>query len=165
MTRGRGDGMKSGAKLRFHETRVRVRFNEVDPFRVAWHGHYVAWMDEAHNELAGRFGLDAEQIAATGFRAPVVSLELSYRQPARFGEELLLRSWLVPCQSATLEFRCEIYGDNGKLAARGKTVRALVDGYGELQYTLPQPIAKRLAGLVDFQYADPDSHDKNVNAV
>ena len=142
--------MKSDAAARYHETRIRVRFNEVDAYRIAWHGHYVAWMEEARNDLAGRFGVDTAQIAAAGFRAPVVALELKYLRPARFGEELLLRTAPVRRQTATLEFVCRIVGENGRLSASGRTVQALTDGEGILLYTLPQPIAQRLARLYEF---------------
>jgi acyl-CoA thioester hydrolase len=134
----------------YHETRIRVRFNEVDAYRIAWHGHYVAWMEEARNELAGRFGVDAAQIAAAGFQAPVVELELKYLRPARFGEELRVRTTLVRRETATLEFICEIIGADGKLSARGRTVHALTDNCGVLQYTMPQPVARGIAALFDF---------------
>lgn len=142
--------MKPEAAATYHETRLRVRFNEVDAYRIAWHGHYVAWMEVARNELAGRFGIDPAQIAAAGFLAPVVALELKYQRPARFGEELLLRTTLVPRETATLEFRCRILGEDGKACATGGTVHALTDLDGVLQYTLPQPIAERLAALREF---------------
>ena len=134
----------------YHETLIRVRFNEVDSYQVAWHGHYVAWMEEARNELAGRFGIDAAQIAAAGFRAPVVALELKYLRPARFGEQLRLRTTLARKETDTLEFICQIFGEDGILAARGRTVHALTDADGALQYTLPQPIAQRLESLMGF---------------
>lgn len=136
--------------MKYHETAIRVRFNEVDSYQVAWHGHYVAWMEEARNELAGRFGVDAAQIAAAGFRAPVVALELKYLRPARFGEELKVRTTLARKQTATLEFFCQIIGEDGKVSARGRTVHALTDAEGVLQYTLPQPIAQGLASLMDY---------------
>jgi len=135
--------------MTYHETTIRVRFNEVDSYQVAWHGHYVAWMEEARNVLAGRFGLDAAQVAAAGFRAPVVALDLKYLRPARFGEELKVRTTLARKKTATLEFVCQIFGEDGKLSARGRTVHALTDSQGGLQYTLPQPIAQRLAALMD----------------
>jgi acyl-CoA thioester hydrolase len=135
---------------RYHETRLRVRFNEVDAYRIAWHGHYVAWMEQGRNDLAGRFGIDAEQIAAAGYLAPVVALELKFLRPARYGEELLVRTTLARRESATLEFLCDIVGDDGKLRASGRTVHALTDLGGTLQYSLPQPVAQRLSALCDF---------------
>jgi acyl-CoA thioester hydrolase len=135
---------------RYHETRIRVRFHEVDSYRIAWHGHYVAWMEEARNDFASRFGIDASQIAAAGYQAPVVALELKYLRPARYGEQLLVRTTLIRQQTASLEFICRIFGADGTLRASGRTVHALTDAEGVLQYSLPQPIAARLAVLYDF---------------
>jgi len=140
--------MKPETVKNYHETRVRVRFNEVDAYRIAWHGHYVAWMEEARNDLAGRFGVDAAQIAAAGFQAPVVALELKYLRPARFGEQLRVRTRLARTDAATLEFHSDIIGEDGKLSATGRTVHALTDERGILQYALPQPIAARLSVLL-----------------
>ena len=39
------------------------------------------------NDLAGRFDLNAVQIAAAGFLAPVVALEVKFKKPLRFAEE------------------------------------------------------------------------------
>ena len=139
--------MSAEAVSHYHETRIRVRFNEVDAYRIAWHGHFVAWMEEARNDLAGRFGIDAAQIAAAGYLAPVVALEVKYLRPVRFCEELTVRTTLVPRETATLEFHSQVIGEDGKLAASGKTVHALTDIDGALQYTFPQPIADRLARL------------------
>ena len=55
-----------------HETHLKVRFYEVDPYQVAWHGHYISWFEVARNELASRFGLDPMQLKDVGVMAPVV---------------------------------------------------------------------------------------------
>jgi acyl-CoA thioester hydrolase len=137
--------LERGAK--YHETTVRVRFNEIDAYRIAWHGHYVAWMEEGRNDLASRFGLDAAQIQGAGYQAPVVSLEVKYLRPARFGEELRVRTTLLRSATATLQFCCDIVGADGQRVASGRTVHALTDCQGVLQYALPEPIAARLSAL------------------
>lgn len=137
--------------MNYHETTVKVRFNEVDSFRVAWHGHYVAWMEVGRNDLAGRFGLDAEQIAAAGYIAPVVLLELKYLRPARFGDELRVRTTLKRMETATLEFSAEILGGDGKRCATGRVVHSLTDSHGILQYSLPPLIRERIERLLAWQ--------------
>ena len=134
--------------LNFHETRVRVRFNEVDSYHVAWHGHYVSWMEVGRNELAGQFGLNAEQISVAGYLAPVVALELQFRKPARFDEELRVLTSVRRTPTATLEFVCSIVGADGVTCAKGKTVHVLTDKEGVLQYRLPPVLAERLEKLV-----------------
>lgn len=134
--------------MREHETPLTVRFNEVDSYGVAWHGHYVAWLEVGRNDLAGRFGLDAAQIGELGYLAPVVDLELSYRRPARFNEELRIMTTARRTETATIEFATRILGADGTLCARGRTVHALTDRQGVLQYRLPPAVGERLERLL-----------------
>jgi acyl-CoA thioester hydrolase len=134
--------------MRYHETKITVRFNEIDAYRVAWHGHYVAWMEIGRNALAGRFDLDAFQLAALGCLGPVVALELKYLRPARFNDELTIRTTLRRTQTATLEFITTIVGPDGTKLATGVTTHALTDLDGVLQFQLPQEIAERVERLL-----------------
>jgi acyl-CoA thioester hydrolase len=137
--------------MRYHETIVKVRFNEIDSFQVAWHGHYVTWMEVGRNDLAGRFGLDAGQIAEAGYVAPVVLLEVKYLRPARFGEELRVRTSLRRMETATLEFITTIIGHDGRKCATGRAVHSLTDKGGVLQYTLPPLVRERIEQLLAWQ--------------
>jgi acyl-CoA thioester hydrolase len=134
--------------MRYHETRITVRFNEIDIYRVAWHGHYVAWMEIGRNALAGRFDLDAFQLIAMGYLAPVVGLELKFLSPARFNDELTIQTSLLRTQTATLEFVNTIVGPDGKKLATGTTTHALTDMDGVLQFQLPPVIAERINRLL-----------------
>lgn len=136
--------------MKYHETRVRVRFNEVDSYHVAWHGHYVAWMEIGRNDLAGRFDLDADQVAAAGFLAPVVALELKYKRPARFNEELRVMTSVRRTETATLEFLCEILGPDGVQRASGRAVLVLTDRNGTLQYSAPPLIRQRIDRMLAY---------------
>lgn len=134
--------------MRYHETKITVRFNEIDVYRVAWHGHYVAWMEVGRNALAGQFGLDAFQLAAMGFMGPVIGLELKFLRPARFNEELMIQTTLRRTETATLEFATTIVGPDGKKCATGVTTHALTDMDGVLQFQLPPVIAERVNRLL-----------------
>lgn len=136
--------------MRYHETPMRVRFNEVDLYHVAWHGHYVTWMEVGRNDLAGRFGLNAEQIGEAGYLAPVVALELKYKRPALFDEQLRILTTVRRTETATLEFLCEIVAEDGSTCASGRTVHVLTDRSGTLQYTLPADIAERIERMLSY---------------
>ena len=127
-----------------HETAITVRFNEVDAYRVAWHGHYVAWMEIGRSALAGRFGLDAFQLGALGYLGPVVALEVKYLRPARYNEVLTVRTTLVPSETATLVFESVILSSDGKRLATGLTRHALTDLDGVLQFQMPHAVAERV---------------------
>ena len=127
-----------------HETNITVRFNEVDAYQVAWHGHYVAWMEIGRSELAGRFGLDAFQLGALGYLGPVVSLELKYLRPARYNDVLTVCTTLMPSETATLVFKSDILGPDGARLATGLTSHALTDLEGVLQFKMPPAVAERV---------------------
>jgi acyl-CoA thioester hydrolase len=134
--------------MKYHETKITVRFNEIDAYRVAWHGHYVAWMEIGRNDMAGRFDLGVFQLAAAGYLGPVVALELKFLRPACFNDELTIRTTLRRTETATLEFVTTIVGPDGKRCATGTTTHALTDLDGVLQFQLPPVIAERVDRLL-----------------
>lgn len=134
--------------MREHETRIKVRFNEVDSYKVAWHGHYVAWMEVGRNGLAGEFGLDAETLYDAGYYAPVTALEIKYLRPALFNEELLVRTCPRKTETATIVFETVIVDPDGNQVARGTTTHVLTDLSGVIQYRLPEVVADRVAAMI-----------------
>ena len=134
--------------MRYHESKITVRFNEIDAYRVAWHGHYVAWMEVGRSALAGQFELDALQLVTAGYLGPVVALELKFLRPARFNDQLTVRTTLVRSATATLTFVSTILGPDGSRLATGTTTHALTDLDGVLQFQLPPVIAERIDRLL-----------------
>ena len=134
--------------MRYHETKITVRFNEIDAYRVAWHGHYVAWMEIGRNAMAGQFDLDAFQLAAAGYLGPVVVLELKFLRPARFNDELAIQTTLRRTDTATLEFITTIVGPDGNKLATGMTTHALTNLDGVLQFQLPPVLVERVNRLL-----------------
>jgi len=45
-------------------TEETVRFNEVDEWGMAWHGHYLAWFEAGRLALLRQFDLTPKQIGA-----------------------------------------------------------------------------------------------------
>jgi acyl-CoA thioester hydrolase len=133
--------------MRYHETKITVRFNEVDSYRVAWHGHYVAWMEIGRSALAGQFGLDAGQLEELGYLGPVVSLEVKYLRPARFKDILTVCTRLRRSETAILIFENTIIDSTGTKLASGVATHALTDLRGVLQYQLPESLSERVAEM------------------
>jgi acyl-CoA thioester hydrolase len=107
-------------------------------------------MEIGRNDLAGMFDLDADQVAAAGFLAPVVALELKYKRPSRFNEELRVMTSLRRTETATLEFLCEILGPDGVQRASGRAVLVLTDRNGTIQYSAPPLIRQRIDRMLAY---------------
>jgi len=126
-----------------YETQLKVRFHEVDSYQVVWHGHYVSWFEVGRNEFAARFGLDPEQLKEIGLMAPVVDLACKFKLPARYGDEVVIRTTMQRCETAKLIFHYTVVCDK-EVLAEGSTTHILTDLKGTMLYQIPAEAKKRL---------------------
>ncbi len=126
-----------GSYLR-HEVEVDVRFQEVDPLQVVWHGHYVTYFEDARVAFGRRYGISYEQLRAAGLAAPIVRLECDYLAPARFGDVLVISVRLYRRESAKLDFLYTVSrkADSAVLAV-GRTLQVFSDVEGNMVLTTP----------------------------
>ncbi|MBL4847036.1 MAG: acyl-CoA thioesterase [Planctomycetes bacterium] len=115
---------------------VRVRFQEVDSLRIVWHGHYMTYCEEGRLAFGREFELGYDDLARSELAAPIVHAELDFHAPARFGEELAVRTRLYPVPGAQLQFRYRITRQ-GSLLATGFSVQAFTTLTGEPWITRP----------------------------
>lgn len=128
------------------KTIVRVRFQEADPLRVVWHGHYVAYFEEARRAFGRRYGIDYEDFMREHIAVPVVQLQIGYFAPANWSDELEITARLFQTEAARLEFEYEVRRVGETLVlARGSTVQVFTTPEGELSLVWPPCMRERLA--------------------
>ncbi len=69
-------------------TRVRVRYAECDPMRVAHHASYPIWMEEARTNLLRDAGLTYAEMEEQGYFLVITKLDIRYRRPIRYDDVL-----------------------------------------------------------------------------
>ncbi len=71
---------------------VRVRYVECDPMGVAHHTVYPVWFEIGRTELLRATGGNYADMERDGVLLAVVKLEVTYKQPARYDDELTLET-------------------------------------------------------------------------
>jgi acyl-CoA thioester hydrolase len=137
-----------------HQTLIEVRFREVDSYGVAWHGHFVDWLEVARHRFAAHFGLDTRALLAQGFRLPVLELAIDYRQPLRFGDRVLVEVATAedPRRVLALRYRLGRESDGG-LVASARTVQVLQGPDDRLRLTWPAEIVRVCAAMRAYEAA------------
>jgi acyl-CoA thioester hydrolase len=121
-----------------HATTVRVRFHEVDSLRIAWHGHFFTYFEDARMALGREYGIAYDDILKHGYLSPIVHASCDYIKSARFHEEIEIIARHFQTESAKLEFYFEVRRkEDGELLATGATVQALIDREENLVLTMP----------------------------
>ena len=107
---------------------MRVRFGETDLMGIVHHGSYVAYFEVARVEWLRRRAITYASWAEHGVHLPVVDMQLRYRAPARFDEELDVECTLSELRVASLRFDYRIVRPaDAKLCVEGSTRLACID--------------------------------------
>ncbi|TBH21856.1 acyl-CoA thioesterase [Thermus thermamylovorans] len=125
-------------------TRIKVRYAETDQMGVVHHSVYAVYLEAARVDFLERAGLPYHRVEARGVFFPVVELGLTFRAPARFGEEVLVRTRLAGLSRRDLLFRYRVERE-GTLLAEGFT-RHLCQ-VGEKAGRIPEDLYQALSVL------------------
>jgi len=137
--------------MRWVETEEIVRFNEVDEWGMAWYGHYMAWFEAGRLCLLSQFDLRPCQMVELGYIAPVINLKCDYKQSARCGQHIIIRTTVIKPEITALIFNFEILlKEDRVLLAKGETTQVLLTCDRKMIYRLKGELAKRIATLIDF---------------
>ncbi|HCR96930.1 MAG: acyl-CoA thioesterase [Halomonas sp.] len=81
-------------KLPRYETELTIPFHDIDMMQVAWHGHYVRYLEIARCTLLDALNYNYPQMQASGFAWPVIDLRLRYAAPVLFAQRIAIEARL-----------------------------------------------------------------------
>lgn len=80
-----------------HETGIRVRFDEVDTMGIVHHPRYLVYFEIARTRYLRDLGLPYSELIASGTHLAVLETATRYVRPARYDEEIQVRTWCTEC--------------------------------------------------------------------
>jgi acyl-CoA thioester hydrolase len=106
-----------------HETRFRVRYAETDQMGVVYYANYLIWMELGRAEYCRAAGIRYRDMEVNdGVLLAVVEAHCRYLSPARYDEEIAVKTWIAKANPRSVEFEYEICeAANGRRLASGST--------------------------------------------
>ena len=133
-----------------HELHIPVRYSETDQMGVVHHASYIVWLEEGRTALMGTLGFPYHEVEERGFAMAVRQVEIRYREPARYGDAVLVRTTVERFRSASILYAYEIQrASNRALLATASVEVACLDlkeGWQPAQ--LPKDIRAALEGYM-----------------
>ena len=110
------------------EFRVRVRYAETDQMGVVYHANYLVWFEIGRVELMRQMGLNYREMEREhGCMIAVVEASARYRSPARYDDELIIRTRLTGVRRSMVRFGYSIdRALDGMVLCTGETVHVAV---------------------------------------
>lgn len=114
-----------------------IRFEEVDPLGIVWHGRYPSYFEDARVALGDRYGIGYADFRRERVAAPIKQMRADYILPLRFGERCTITALLHWTEATRINFEFEIRNQNGQLTTTGCTVQLFLDERGGMLMSPP----------------------------
>jgi acyl-CoA thioester hydrolase len=110
---------------------VRVRYAETDRMGVVYYANYLVWFEIGRTELLRTLGWSYREMEEAGVSLPVIEARCTYRRPARYDDELDVRTEGRMLSPVRMEFNYEVVRRaDQEIAAEGRTEHAALDPRG-----------------------------------
>jgi acyl-CoA thioester hydrolase len=109
-----------------HAMDKRIYYHDTDCGGVVYYANYLKYFEEARTEYMRDKGLDLRELAKKGVLFVVRRVEIDYKAPARYGDELLVLTDEPLARSVSLNFSQQIKRSE-ELLVSAKTQLVCVD--------------------------------------
>jgi acyl-CoA thioester hydrolase len=122
--------MTSGAAPH-SSSRIRVRYAETDKMGVVYYANYFVWFEVGRTDLLRDSGWNYREMEIDGFALPVIEAHCTYRESAKYDDEIEVRTRGAMLSPVRVQFTYEVVrmADAATLAT-GTTVHATLDRNG-----------------------------------
>jgi acyl-CoA thioester hydrolase len=116
-------------KLFHAEARLRVRYAETDQMGVVYHANYLIWFEVGRVELLRSLGIPYQRLEQDfDCLIAVVAAELRYRSPARYDDEIGVRTRLVLLRGPLMKIQYQVIRlQDDRLLCEGETTHVVVN--------------------------------------
>ncbi|MBO8171865.1 MAG: acyl-CoA thioesterase [Bacillaceae bacterium] len=110
------------------ETTVKVRYQETDQMGVVYHANYLVWFEVGRTHFIRELGIPYSVLEQKNILLPVLEANCKYKIPARYEDELVVRTRLAELSPARLRFDYDIYRPaDDRVLSEGYTLHAFVN--------------------------------------
>jgi acyl-CoA thioester hydrolase len=111
---------------------VRVRYAETDNMGVVYYANYLVWFEVGRTDLLRHAGWSYREMEQEGFSLPVIEAHCEYARPAKYDDDVEVRTTGSLVSPVRLRFDYEVARSaDGVVLAHGHTVHATLGRDGK----------------------------------
>ena len=111
---------------------LRVRYAETDKMGVVYYANYLVWFEVGRADLLRSLGRSYRDMEAAGISLPVIDARCQYLRPARYDDEIEVRTEGRMLSPVRMEFDYQVVRRvDDSIAATGRTMHASLDASGK----------------------------------
>jgi len=113
-------------------TQFRVRYAETDQMGIVYYANYLVWFEIGRTDFCRQQGFAYKEMEQQdGLYIIVAEATCRYKAPARYDDEIVVRTRLSNCRKRVLVFDYEVCrAEDEEMLAEGQTVHVITDREG-----------------------------------
>lgn len=108
------------------QTTVEVRYQETDQMGVVYHANYLVWFEIGRTKYIESLGFKYAEMEQHNIVSPVIDVHVSYKKAIRYGEKVVVETWLAHYDGIRTEYGYNIIAEDGEVAVSGTTKHVIV---------------------------------------
>lgn len=132
-----------------YETQIRVRYGETDQMGYMYYGNYAEFFEVARTEMLRSLGLTYRKMEEDGVMMPVLELKCKYLKPARYDENIRIKTVISRLPSVRIRFEYFLYNEQDELIHEGETTLAFIDMKRNRPCSPPSDFQERIKAFFD----------------
>lgn len=97
------------------ELSIEPKYFEFDMMGIIYHAHYLEWFEQGRTKLCEDLGYKYIDMERAGYISPVNEMKVEYKRGIRYGEEVLLKTWIADNGGVKTTYGYEVYNGEGTL--------------------------------------------------
>ena len=126
------------------ETKIRVRYDEVDKMGYVYHGNYAKYYHISRTELLRRIGISDKELENHNVILPVTESSIKYIKPIFYDDIIIIKTSLLNLPTSRLIFHHEVRNHNNEVINKADSTLAFVDINTRMPMRAPQLIVNKI---------------------
>ncbi len=122
-----------------------VPFYDVDSYRIAWHGSYPKYFEDARCALLDKIGYSYQQMDESDYAFPIIDLKVRYVKPMLFAQKVRVLATMTEWQHRLVIQYLITDSDSGDKLTKASTTQVAVLMPEQItQFTSPDALIEKV---------------------
>ena len=126
------------------ETRIQVRYDEVDKMGYVYHGNYARYYHISRTDLLRKFGLSDKDLEQLELLLPVIELNIKYLKPVYYDDIITIRTTLDELPQSRMKFYHSVYNSQNEVINTAISTVVFIDSKSRKPMRAPQLVLDKI---------------------
>lgn len=123
---------------------IRIYYEDTDAGGIVYYANYLKFFERGRTELLREVNIEQDVLLEQNIAFVVKKVELDYVKSARFNQLVTVKTEVVSCRRASIQFKQEILHESGELLCQATTLIACIN----LQKMKPMSVPSEITEVI-----------------